>query len=247
MPYSKLIQAVMKFCNDVEHLRTPETVLHSLNDAVSKITPVSVLGAVRLPIKVTDLDALILGKSVFVLEKIDYWREYSLLVPELGDPKVMMARLSIAPYTWTETAKALELVAADRWAYEVALKHGIRDGFTCPIGSRWVVGYWSKKVLANLPLESRALLFLAASFAAIRMEKVAEADAKRMGMTPLLSPRELAVLRLLSIGKRTSAIAHRLSVGEETVRTHIKRAQAKLGVATTTQAVAEAMRQRVLS
>jgi DNA-binding CsgD family transcriptional regulator len=227
-------------------LRTPESVLPTLNDVVAKITPMSVLGAVRLPITVTDLDSLILGKSVFVLEKIDYWREYSSLAPQLGDPKAMMARLSLAPYTWTETAKALELVAADKWAYEVALKHGIRDGFTCPIGSRWVVGYWSEKVLASLSLESRALLFLAANFAAIRMDKLVGADAKRMGITPLLSPRELAVLRLLSIGKRTSAIARHLSVGEETVRTHIKRAQAKLGVATPTQAVAEAMRQRVL-
>jgi DNA-binding CsgD family transcriptional regulator len=236
MPHSKLIPAVMKFCKDVDHLRTPESVLQTLNDAVAKITPMSVLGAVRLPITVTDLDSLILGKSVFVLEKIDYWREYSSLAPQLGDPKAMMARLSLAPYTWTETAKALELVAADKWA----------DGFTCPIGSRWVVGYWSEKVLASLSLESRALLFLAANFAAIRMDKLVGADAKRMGMTPLLSPRELAVLRLLSIGKRTSAIARHLSVGEETVRTHIKRAQAKLGVATPTQAVAEAMRQRVL-
>jgi hypothetical protein len=60
---------------------------HALNDAVSEITPVSVLGAVRLPIKVTDLDSLILGKSVFVLEKIDYWREYSLLVPNSEIPR----------------------------------------------------------------------------------------------------------------------------------------------------------------
>ena len=80
MSHSELIPAVMTFCNDVEQLRTPESVLHALNDAVSKITPVSVLGAVRLPIKATDLDTLILGKAVFVLEKIDYWREYSSLV-----------------------------------------------------------------------------------------------------------------------------------------------------------------------
>jgi LuxR family quorum sensing-dependent transcriptional regulator len=55
------------------------------------------------------------------------------------------------------------------------------------------------------------------------------------------------VLRLLSIGKRLHMIAQHLGIGEETVRTHIRRTQAKLGVENRTHAVAEAMRQRLLA
>jgi DNA-binding CsgD family transcriptional regulator len=59
--------------------------------------------------------------------------------------------------------------------------------------------------------------------------------ALRIGKSSPLSPRELAVLRLLSIGKRILEFAEHLAIG-------IKRAQAKLGAENRTHAVAEAMR-----
>ena len=239
---------VVRFCGSVDQLRSAQSVLTALNETVSLAGTVSVLGAARIPLNAADWDALILGKSVFVLEKVDYWNEYSLLARKFGDPKAMMARFSLAPFTWTETMRALELVAADRWAFELALRHNIRDGFTCPVGGRWVVGYWSRRVLTNaLSYEARALLLLAANFAAIQLDRLVTPDARRIGKSSPLSPRELAVLRLLSIGKRTLAIAQHLAVGEETVRTHIKRAQVKLGVANRTHAVAEAMRLHLLA
>ncbi len=45
-----------------------------------------------------------------------------------------------------------------------------------------------------------------------------------------LTPRELAVLRMVSMGHQSSDIAKALGLGEETVRSHLKKAQAKLGV-----------------
>jgi hypothetical protein len=53
--------------------------------------------------------------------------------------------------------------------------------------------------------EQRALLFTGASFAAIRLQKIVEPSIKRIGKA--LTPRELAVLRLLSNGKRLAEIA----------------------------------------
>jgi hypothetical protein len=41
-----------------------------------------------------------------------------------------------------------EPVGIDRWAYELALKYGMRDGFICPVGGRWAVAFWSRKVLS---------------------------------------------------------------------------------------------------
>jgi LuxR family quorum sensing-dependent transcriptional regulator len=61
-----------------------------------------------------------------------------------------------------------------------------------------------------------------------------------------VTPRELAVLRLMSVGRQTSEIAHALGLGEETVRSHLKKAQAKLGVHNRAHAVAEALRQHLI-
>jgi LuxR family quorum sensing-dependent transcriptional regulator len=46
----------------------------------------------------------------------------------------------------------------------------------------------------------------------------------------------------LSLGRRIRDTAHRLRLGEETVRSHLKKAQSKLGVNDRTHAVAQAMR-----
>ena len=57
-----------------------------------------------------------------------------------------------------------------------------------------------------------------------------------------LTPRKLSVLRALSLGERPSQVAEHLGLGEETVRTHIKKAQLKLGVRTLGAAIASAIR-----
>jgi DNA-binding NarL/FixJ family response regulator len=59
---------------------------------------------------------------------------------------------------------------------------------------------------------------------------------------PALRPRELAVLRLLAEGLSHEAIGERLAISGETVRSHLRKASARLGAATRTQAVATALR-----
>ena len=108
-----------------------------------------------------------------------------------------------------------------------------------------MVAYWSKNVLHLTP-EERALLFMGASFAAIRLQRLIEPNVKRIGTGSSLTPRELAVLRLLSNGTRVREAARLLDLGEETVRSHIKKAQAKLGVRDRTHAVVEAVRLRLI-
>jgi DNA-binding NarL/FixJ family response regulator len=60
--------------------------------------------------------------------------------------------------------------------------------------------------------------------------------------TTALTERELDVLRLIADGLSHEAIGNRLGIGSETVRTHMKKACIRLGAATKTQAVAEALR-----
>jgi DNA-binding CsgD family transcriptional regulator len=56
----------------------------------------------------------------------------------------------------------------------------------------------------------------------------------------------LAVLRLISAGAQLHEVAQELELGEETVRSHLKKAQSKLGVRNRAQAVAEALRQNLI-
>ncbi len=54
------------------------------------------------------------------------------------------------------------------------------------------------------------------------------------------------MLRLASNGHRTKRIAQLLGLGEETVRSHIKKAQTKLGAKDRLHAVAEALRLQLI-
>ena len=57
-----------------------------------------------------------------------------------------------------------------------------------------------------------------------------------------LSDRELEVLTLLVEGLSNKLIAHRLSISEHTVKTHVTSILAKLGVSSRTEAVSQAIR-----
>lgn len=62
-----------------------------------------------------------------------------------------------------------------------------------------------------------------------------------------LTQREREVLRLLADGHANEEIGKRLFISAETVRTHIRKAMAKLDADTRTQAVATALRQSLIS
>jgi DNA-binding CsgD family transcriptional regulator len=141
----------------------------------------------------------------------------------------------------------LEPVGVDRWPIELALKYGMRDTLNCPVGGRWVVAFWSAKVLSSLlSEEARAILIMGATFAAIRLQKLVGPQVARIGKGAALTARELAVLRLLSIGRPMREAAANLELGEETVRSHLKKAETKLGVRDRTHAVAQAIREHLI-
>jgi DNA-binding NarL/FixJ family response regulator len=64
---------------------------------------------------------------------------------------------------------------------------------------------------------------------------------------PSLTQRERDVLRLLADGLSNDEIGKQLFISPETVRTHVRKAMAKLEADTRTQAVATALRQSIIS
>jgi LuxR family quorum sensing-dependent transcriptional regulator len=236
---------LVDYSMEVESLVTPDEVLNRLHDIIAVKNSVRVLGASRFPVKVGDWRHVELGKNVFVHRDAprEWVTEWTVLVAHGHPAGLMTARMCLAPFTMTELSRMLDPVGIDRWAFELALKHGMRDGYLCPVGGRWLVAYWSPKVLGQaFTQQARGLLYMAASAAAIRMERLIGDDAKRVGPQTCLTPREQSVLRFTANGHTCEEAAKALGLGEETVRSHLKKAQAKLGTRNRTHTVAEAMR-----
>jgi len=248
-PVVELNARLIDFSNDVGELASPKDVLAALHTVATTGLPLNVLGAARLPVKANNLAAAQLGKSAFLHSSVPagWWEEYATLARSNFAPAIFLARSSLASFTWTEATRMLEPIGVDRWSVELGLKYGMRDGLTYAVGGRWVVGFWSPRDLSRiLTPPARVLICAAASLAALRLEQLAGPDASRIGQRPRLTPREVAVLRMVSMGRQSVDIARGLGLGAETVRSHLKKAQAKLGAHNRTQAACEALRQNLI-
>jgi LuxR family quorum sensing-dependent transcriptional regulator len=218
-------------------------VLNRLHDITSEKNPINVLGANRFCFRLGDWRRIELGKNVFVHRSAPrgWLEEWSEIVARGQPMGLLTARNCLAPFTFTELWQILEPVGIDRWPFELAMKHGMRDGYICPAGGRWVVAFWSPRLLGHsFTPQARGLLYMAAGAAAVRLERLVGNDVKRVRSS--LTSRERAVLRHASAGLAVEEIAETLHLGGETVRSHFKKAQAKLGTRNRIHTVAEAMR-----
>ncbi len=114
-----------------------------------------------------------------------------------------------------------------------ALKYGMRDRLSCPVGGRWVVTYWSNTVPDAASCRRRC----APSFSwaqpspAIRLQRILPCNPERLGCgVGAHSAAELSVLRMMSFGHQVEDTAKLLNLGGQIVRSHLKKAQSKLGV-----------------
>jgi DNA-binding CsgD family transcriptional regulator len=247
--FADLQAKLVDYASRIGELRTPSDVLDALNSITSKSLPLCVLGAVRFPVNATGRTSMRLGQSVFLHEGVPdgWWEEYTALSRGKFSANAFLARSSLASYTWTEVRRMFEPVGVDRWSDELALKYGMRDGLTCPVGGRWAVAFWSRRALSNtLTQPCRIMIFAAANFAALRLEQLVGQDVDRVRSRARLTNRELAVLRQLSTGGQTNDIAQALGLGEETIRSHLKKATTKLGVRNRVHAACEALRQALI-
>jgi DNA-binding CsgD family transcriptional regulator len=238
------------YASHTGELRTLNDVLNALDAITSRHLSLRVLAAVRFPLKGMDWRSFKLGKSLFLHNDVPagWWEEHNrTFAPGRFSPQLFLARSSLATYTWTEVQHIFEPIGIDRWSYELALKYGMRDGLTCPVGGRWAVAFWSRKVLSKILTQPcRIMIFAAANFAALRLEQLVGPDVGRIGSSARLTNRELEVLRFVSMGRHTRAIAQELGLGEETIRSHLKNAEAKLGVQNRAHAACEALRHNLI-
>ena len=246
---TRLGEDLLGYVAEIDRLDAPGAVLDGLHKVTSDACDVNVLGALLFPVRWGDWSSIEIGKTLVLHTSLPKgWAdEHLALLQRHPSPGLVFAQLALAPFTMSETMQRVEPLGIDRWPFDLAHKYGMRDRLTCPVGGRWAVIYWSRKVLTKeATQERRALLFMGATFAAIRLQKLIGPQNKRAGKGAALTPRELAVLRLLSVGKQVREIAALLELGEETIRSHLKKAQAKLGVQTQPHAVAQALRLKMI-
>jgi DNA-binding CsgD family transcriptional regulator len=246
---AKLGEEMLQFICSIDRLDTPDEVLNRLHQVTFGACQLNVLGAALFPLQWGDLSNLEKGKTIFLHKSVPdgWWEEHCEMSLAHPGPGLMFAQLSLSTFTMSELMRMLEPLAVDRWPFELALKYGMRDRLNCPVGGRWVVTYWSRNVLTErLSEEARAILFMGGTFAAIRLQKLVGLQVSRIGKAAVLTPRELAVLRMLAAGHQVKDTAKLLKLGDETIRSHLKKAQAKLGVRTRTHAVAQAIRRRLI-
>ena len=244
--FAQLQSRILDYGARVGQLRSPDQALDELHGIISSPSlPLSVFGAVRLPAKPSGWDMIQLGESIFLHKDIpaDLWKEYQHFARGKARPLLFLAQTAMGSYTWTDVRRMLAPIGSELSIFELGLKYGMRDGLTCPVGGRWAVVFWSRKELSNTVLtqRQRIMIFAAASYLGLRLEQLAGPTGHAR-----LTPRELAVLRLASTGGQSRDIAEALGLGEETVRSHLKKAEAKLGVRNRTHAVAEALRQKLI-
>jgi DNA-binding NarL/FixJ family response regulator len=150
-------------------------------------------------------------------------------MPRLSGLEVAVRSAAVAP----ETAVVFYTAFGDRALLSEALDAGVR-GF----------------VLKEAPLADlvRALERVVAGEAYVDPVLAGALVSGRFAeRVPSLTQREREVLRLLADGHANEEIGKRLHISPETVRTHVRKAMAKLEADTRTQAVAIALRQSIIS
>jgi DNA-binding NarL/FixJ family response regulator len=154
-------------------------------------------------------------------------------------PDVAVVDLRLPDGSGLELARATVADGATR----VVLYTGGGDATTVGDGLRLGVNGFVRK---NAPLRDlvRAIHAAASNTVYIDPELTAEAIAQ----APVrLSAREQAVLQHVADGQSYAATGASLGIGAETVKTHLKNAFDKLGAETRTQAVAEALRRKLIA
>lgn len=167
------------------------------------------------------------------LEKIEQRKPQVALVdvrmPRIGGIEVTRRAKRSAP----DTAVLLYTGYGDRALLTEALDAGVR-GF----------------VLKEAPMEDllRAVRSVATGSTYVDPVLAGTLAASSVGsQMPQLTQRERDVLRLLADGLANEEIGKRLFISAETVRTHVRKAMEKLDADTRTQAVARALRERLIA
>jgi hypothetical protein len=115
--------------------------LDALHNVSSEHLRINVLGAAIFPLRAGQYDAFEAGTTAFLHKSTPkaWWQEYAEFSKQHPAPSLMLAQMSLSPFTTTDMMHQMEPLGIDRWSIELGLKYGMRDYFSCPVGGD---GFW---------------------------------------------------------------------------------------------------------
>ncbi len=163
------------------------------------------------------------------------------------DPIVHLCRRSIRPFVWPAAERSHGPASTSSEVLDRARDFGLVEGFTCPIhGFGGDASCVSLSTSANLRLDrqTQPAVHLMSIYA---FERVRELRVGLQPSHPALSAREREVLTWAAAGKSAAGIAKILNITERTAIAHTVNATHKLGALNKTQAVAKAIRSKLIN
>lgn len=163
-----------------------------------------------------------------------------------SDPILKMAQKTLTPFFWCDlelseaqgaVIKSFQDAGLGTAGYSMIHSDALDRRSVLSV-SRMSAEGWKSHIAARAELMARAHMDL-------HLKALAEATAAVLGI-PQLAPREYECLRFTSQGKTYSEIAMILSLSEHTVRSYLKLARVKLNCVSLAQAVAKAVRYRMI-
>ena len=175
-----------------------------------------------------------------LLEEIDREMTYA------QHPVVDRALRSPTPFVVSEMRKRPEY-AGQRWTdlFADVIKNG--EGLVVPVyrGSEPIAGINFGGQSPDTSAIARSMLQVVAHAAIDRVGDIGAG--KSRPAAPSLSVREAQCLRWVAIGRADAEIGQILGISPRTVRFHVDSAKLKLGVSTRIQAVAKALREKIIA
>ncbi|MCB5175124.1 helix-turn-helix transcriptional regulator [Microvirga lenta] len=162
------------------------------------------------------------------------------------DPAIHAVATSTSPFLWTELEPAYRRSPEARRIMEEAGEFSLRDGFTVPLVTLEgeVAGFSLAGEHLELSPSERGMLTLMATYALGRAILLRETPSRPVAS---LSPRECEALQWAAEGKSEWEIGERMGISEHGVDKRMRSARLKLGTTSRTHAVAEAIRQGLIS
>ncbi|RUY21273.1 LuxR family transcriptional regulator [Mesorhizobium sp. M7A.F.Ca.US.001.04.1.1] len=163
------------------------------------------------------------------------------------DPTIELVSRGSSPFRWNEMDEMCRICPLGRRIMDEATEFKLCEGFTIPFATleRQAVGFSvaGEKVDPD-PHDRLAFQFVAAcAFGCAAVLAVGERNSEQVR----LSPRQRDVLRWAAEGLTVDEVADRLAISRNTADTHLRAARARLGVASTVHAVAEAFRHGLIA
>lgn len=161
------------------------------------------------------------------------------------DPVITELRRSLAPFTWEDIRTKRRLSKIEHLIIDEAKDFGADDGLVIPIVSAiGSIGLFSScGRMPHLSQRARSALEIIGMYSYHALQRtLVQKRREQREKNILLTAREREIMKWVATGKSDDEIAEILTIGRETVTTHVENAKRKLNATRRTYAVVQALR-----